>query len=184
MFIQDGENRQSDEKQTLDIALKKIEEGSTAIHHFTRQFTRKFSELERQTTEKSQLVEELTKKLEKSEKKAEEAQKKAEEAKHFMDANYSYLIQDFFEKPKEEFRQSMLDRSNESVKVVFKYAVISILVSLVTATISSISATFYILKVSHDSTQEITTTVQGLVDDVDAQQVSNSREIDDRRNRR
>ena len=184
MFVHDGENMQSDEKQTLDTALKKIEEGSSAIHHFTRQFTRKISELERQTTEKTQLIEELTQKLEKSEKEAEEAQKKAEEAKIFMDKNYSYLIQEFFEKPKEELKQSMIERSDESVKVVFKYAVISILVSLVTATISSISATFYILKVGHDSTKEITNTVQEFVDKVETRQVDNTREIDDRRNRR
>ena len=184
MFVHDGENMQSEEKQTLDNALKKIEEGSSAIHQFTRQFTRKISDLERQTTEKTQLIEELTEKLKKSEKKAEEAQKKAEAAKSFMDTNYSYLIQDFFEKPKEELKQSMIERSNESVKVVCKYAAISIIASLVTAIISSISATFYILKVSYDSTQQITNTVQELVEEVDDRQVDTSREINDRLNRR
>ena len=183
MFVHEGENMQSDEKQALDKALKKIEEGSNAIHHFTRQFTRTISDLERQMTEKTQLVEELTKKLEKSKKDVEEAQKKAKEAKNFSDKNYAPLIQELFEKPQEELSQVMLEKSDKSVKTVFKYAVVSILVSLVTATVSSISATLYILKVSHNSTENITTTVQELVDEADTRRVDNSREINDRRNR-
>ena len=80
--------------------------------------------------------------------------------------------------------QSILGQSNKSVKIILKYAVISILVSLVTATASSISATLFILKISHDSTETITTNVQELVDAVDARKVDTGREIDDRRIRR
>lgn len=184
MFVHNGENMQSDEKQTLDSALKKIEEGSSAIQHLTRQYTRTVSDLERQTTEKTQLIEELTKKLERSEKKAKEAQKKAEEVSDFKKTNYASLIQELFEKPQEELGQSILGQSNKSVKIILKYAVISILISLVTATVSSISATLFILKISHDSTENITTNVQELVDAVDARKVDTSREIDDRRIRR
>ena len=181
MIVHDGENIHSGEKQTLDKALQKIEEGSSAIQTFTRQYTRTITDLERQTAEKTQLIEELTKKLEKSEKKAKEAQRKAEDVNDFKNTNYASLIQEIFEQPKEELGQSIRDQSSKSVKIVVKYAIISILISLVTATISSFSATLYILKISRDSAENITTTVQELVDD---RKLERSREINDRLNRR
>ena len=181
MVIHSGENKHSGEKQTLDNALQKIEEGSSAIQLFTRQYTRTISDLERQATEKNLLIDELTKKLEKSEKKAKEAERKAEDVNDFKNTHYAPLIREIFEQPKEELEKSMREQSNKSVKIVVKYAVISILFSLITATVSSFSATLYILKMSHDSTENITTSVQELVDD---RKVESSREINDRRNRR
>ena len=188
MVVHNGENIHSGEKQTLDSALQKIEEGSSAIQLLTRQYTRTISDLERQTTEKTQLVEELSKKLEKSEKRAKEAQRKAEELNNFKNTNYASLIQEIFEQPKKEFghsmkefEQSMQDQSNKSVKNVVKYAVISILIALFTATVSSISSTLYILKISHDSTENIKTTFQEFADE---RKVDDSREINDRLHRR
>lgn len=183
MFVHNGENIHSDEKKTLDNALQKIEEGSSAIQNFTRHYTRTISDLERQATEKTQLIEELTQKLEKSEKKAKEAQRKAEDVSDFKNTNYASLIQEIFERPKEKFGKSMLDQSNKSVNIVIKYAVISVVISLAIVTISSISTTLYILKINRDATENITTNIQELINEADAGRAG-SRDIDDRRNRR